>query len=189
MSIDTIFGELAAHMVEGMMFHDELAQYYDFLNLGGYKRCHEYHFFEETIGYRKLCRYYENHYNKLVDSRRVQEQEGVIPDNWYGVRRQEVDAATKRTAVRDAVGRWVSWETGTKKLYEQKYVELISLGEVAAAEFVKDYINDVSDELKYAERKQLALSAMGYDMIMIVSEQPEIHDHYKIKTKGMEIRL
>ena len=51
MVIEEIFAKLKNHMLEGMVFHDQMSRYYDFLNLKGYKRCHEYHYFEETLGY------------------------------------------------------------------------------------------------------------------------------------------
>ena len=45
MTIEEIFGRISQHMIRGMMTHDQLASYYDFLGLRGYKRCHEYHYF------------------------------------------------------------------------------------------------------------------------------------------------
>ena len=188
MNVEEIFAELAAHQIAGFMTHEELANYYDFLSLHGYKRCHEYHYFEESIAYRRLCRYYVNHYNKLVAYREVDEPR-IIPDSWERYTRQDVDATTKRNAVKSGIEAWVAWEKETKDLYQRAYKELLDLGEIAAAQFVSCLVCDVDKELKCAERKQLDLSAMGYDIIMIVAAQDEIHEKYKCKVEELTIEV
>ena len=40
MTVEEIFKNLANHMIKGLILHSELANYYDFLNLTGYKKCH-----------------------------------------------------------------------------------------------------------------------------------------------------
>ena len=45
MTIEEIYSGIAQHMVIGMMIHEHYANYYYFLNLDGYKTCHEYHFY------------------------------------------------------------------------------------------------------------------------------------------------
>jgi hypothetical protein len=55
-----------------------MSNYYDFLGLKGYRACHEYHYKEETCGYRKLFHYYVQHFNKLIQKDEVNFK-GVIP--------------------------------------------------------------------------------------------------------------
>jgi len=43
MTVEEIFNKLASHMVEGIMYHDDMAKAYDFLGLSGFARCHDYH--------------------------------------------------------------------------------------------------------------------------------------------------
>ena len=52
MTIEEIFNKIAAHMIEGIMYHDEFAKVYDFLGLWGYARCQDYHHLEEEQSYR-----------------------------------------------------------------------------------------------------------------------------------------
>ena len=118
MTVEEIFATISSHMVKGLMIHTQLADYYDFLGLCGYKRCHEYHALKETCSYRGINRYYINHYNKLVVEQPIENPE-VIPQNWYQYTRQDVDANTKRNAVKNGLDKWVEWEQETKKLYEQ----------------------------------------------------------------------
>ena len=180
MTVEEIFGSLSAHMIKGLMIHDQLANYYDFLGLHGFKRCHEYHYRKESASYRELCGYYINHYSKLTPDLPI-DNPNTIPESWYRYTRQDVDANTKKKAVKDGLEKWVSWETETKSLYQNMYDELLDIQEVDAAMFIGCLIKDVSHELKHAERKQLCYSAVGYDIGMIVSEQHRLHKKYKKK--------
>ena len=55
MTIENIFNKLANHMIEGIMYHDEMAEAYNFLGLHGYAKCHDYHHFTEEKYYHELC--------------------------------------------------------------------------------------------------------------------------------------
>ena len=63
MTVEEIFKKLLSHQIKGVMTHEQLANYYDFMSLHGYKRCHEYHAKREFNAMRKLQRYYINHFN------------------------------------------------------------------------------------------------------------------------------
>ena len=182
MTVDEIFSELSAHQIKGLMIHDQMSDYYDFLSLRGYKRCHEYHYHKEMCSYRKLHRYFINHYGKLIAERQIDNPD-VIPSSWYRYSRNEVDANTKRTAVRNGIDKWVDWEKETKALYQKMHRELIELQEDATAIFLQDFIKDVDCELKWAERKALELDAVDYNLGFIVGEQTKSHDKYKGKMK------
>ena len=178
MTIEEIFSKLSAHGVEGMMIHAQLSDYYDFLNLHGYKRLHEYHFIAETKAHRKLQRFFINRYNKLIPDSRI-DSSSVIPETWYKYTRQEVDKSTKRSAIEKGFSEWLKWETETRKLYNDMYIELDDMGEITAAEFVCDMLRQVDKEIKYAERKKMELEAVDYDMVFIAEKQHKLHDKYK----------
>lgn len=188
MTVDEIYSKLAQHMTEGIMLHEQLANYYDFLGLRGYKRCHEYHFLKEICSYRSLCRYYINHHNTLIPYLPVKSPK-IIPENWQKFTRQDVDAATKKNAVKNGFTVWESWERETKKLYEQMYKELTELDEIAFAEEIRKFVLDSDKELKNAEREALRLKAMDFDMPTIICEQKEIHDRYKKKEEKVGMNL
>lgn len=189
MTVEEIYRDIAKHMIEGMMMHEQLANYYDFLGLDGYKRCHEYHYMMETCSYRGICRYFINHHNKLIPYEEVENPE-VIPENWYNYTRQDVDATTKKNAVRNGLTKWVEWERNTKLFYEQMYKELMDINEVASACKVKCLIMDVDCELKKAERYLLNKAAINYDINSIISEQRSKHDKYKKKMeKDIKVKI
>lgn len=186
MTIDEIYEKLIQHMTKGLMFHEKLADYYDFLGLKGYKRCHEYRFFEETIKFRKVVKYYINHYSKLPSETLIDSPK-VIPANWYSHIREDVDIQTKRNSVKTGIQLWKDWEIETKKLYEQLFKELCELNDVSSSNMLSCLICDVDKELKYVQRKWLELKAIDYDMKIIIPCQQEIHDKYKKKMKELDL--
>lgn len=170
------------------MFHEQFANYYDFLALRGYKRCHEYHFFEETCAFRSLNRYFINHYGKLIPAEKVEDPK-VIPDNWYKYTRQAVEPATKVAAVKNGLQSWVEWEKETKSLYEQMYGELMELGEVAAATKVHELICNADCELKKTERYHLSKKAADFSIADIMADQEHMHDKYKKKSRKLGVYI
>lgn len=165
-----IFSTMKARMLEGMVFHDEMSRYFDFLNLPGYRYRHRKHYEEETKGYQKLCEYYMNHFNKLIPTNPM-DRPDIIPDSWYKYARTDVDAGTKRSAVKTAVEKWVEWETETKNIFEEMCGELLNNGEIASYEFLSRYVKDVDEELKEAYSHHIALETIGYDLSFILCEQ------------------
>ena len=188
MELKEIYSTIASHMIKGMMIHAQMADYYDFLGLEGYKRCHEYHLMEESCAYRGISRYFINHHNMLIPEERI-ENPDIIPESWFGHTREDVDTGTKKTAVKAGLTKWVEWERETKQLYERMYKELMELGEVASASKVKELVEDVDCELKHAERYKLNKEAIGYDMTEIIAEQKRKHDKYKKKMKHLGVTI
>lgn len=180
MTVEEIFNKLAAHMVEGIMIHDELSQGYDFLGFEGFSLCHNNHHIEETHGYMRLCHYYSCHYHKLINLNTIP-QPNIIPPNWRKYTTMEVDTTTKREAVKTMMTKWVEWERDTKKLYQEMYKELYELNEIAAANQINCYILDVTKELTHAEKKLIKLETTNYDIGMILSWQEPMKEKYEKK--------
>lgn len=175
--METIFAKLRARMLEGMVFHDEMAKYYDFLNLKGYRKCHEYHYAEETKGYRELSLYYMEHHHKFIQVLPI-ERPDVIPQSWREATRSQVDHGTRQSGIKSGIEKWVKWEQDTKAIFEDAYLSLIEMGKPADAEFVLRYVKDVDEELQHAQGKHITLESIGYDLITVVMEQDEIYKKY-----------
>lgn len=178
MTVEEIFNKLASHMVEGIMYHDDMAKAYDFLGLSGFARCHDYHHICETKNYRKLSHYYATHFHKLIKLEQL-DQPKIIPDNWYKYTTPDVDVATKRNAVKDLMAKWVSWEKETKTLYQSMRQELCAIGEVAAALYLECFIYDVDEELTWAQKKWIKFETLGYDIGAIIQCSDALHKKYK----------
>ena len=184
MTIDEIYAEISAHMIKGMMAHEQFANYYDFLGLDGYRCCHEYHFFEESRAFRELSCYFINHHNMLIPYKPVEDPK-IIPQAWYAHVREDVDTNTLKNGIKNGMMKWVEWERDTKYLYERMYKELIEINEVASAMKIKELISDVDFELKEATKIYLNKEAIGYDLVSIVEEQDAWNKKYKNKMRKL----
>ena len=146
MTVEEIFSTLAAHMQEGLLVHQQLADIYSFLNLCGYKKCHEYHYYEESRNYRCLCNFYMEQYYKLIPPKDPKTKtKELIPSSWYKYEKIDVDANTKRTAVKEMMQEWVNWEKETKKFLEDMYSQSIQQGFIGIAIQIKKYIKSVEE--------------------------------------------
>lgn len=184
-STEDIFAEINARMIAALMFHSQMADYFDFLGFRGYKRIHEYQYFDEGKERRCLNRYYINHHNQIIPDR----YDGVvqmIPDGWKTANRMSVGKSTKQKAVEDGFLQYREWESMTKELYEKYAVELRTGGMIADAIYVDGLVEDVDKELKCLERIMVDLISTGYDMTYIVESQKDIHDKYLDKLKEVE---
>ena len=180
MTISEIFTTLASHMEKGIKMHKDFVKAYNFLCFKGYKKCHYYHFLEETENYYYLCHYYMDHYHKMLETNQTEEVK-IIPNSWYKYSQFDVDTGTKRNAIRDTMKQWVDWEKSTKELLQTLYKELVDLGEIAAAKEFEYYICDVDNELKSAEKELIKLETIGYDISLIIDMQDFLYNKYKKK--------
>lgn len=183
-----IFEDIDNRQVQALMFHSQMADYFDFLGLNGFKRMHEYNFFKECAENRGVHRYILNHMNKLLRDKDIANTR-VIPTTWYNYSRLDVDSNTRKTAVKDAFIKWHEWETETKSFLEKKFKELTEMGNIACANKVNQLICDVDQELKCITRKVLKYKSIDWDICVIEMEQDEMHEYYKEKTKEIGINI
>ena len=186
MSIEEIFSQVSQHMIQGLMVHTQLSDYFYFLGLSGYGKCHEYHYFEESNNFRKSCTFYLENYNRFIKDSRIDNPQ-VIPENWYMYTRNQVDPDTRKTAIQKGFEYWVKWEEDTLSLYQKMYKELINSGEIASAIFIENCVKDVNNELVKAEQKLLELKIIDFDIFDIMEEQEPLLKKYSKKMKGVEL--
>ena len=177
-NIKEIFSRLKAHMLEGMVFHDQLSQYFDFLGLSGYAKQQEYHYASETMGYRKLINHFLNEYDMLIPNAQMNRPD-VIPGNWYMYHGNDVDSPTKANAVRNGFEMWSDWETKTKSFYKEIYKLLTEEKEPESAHMVACLYMDTDEELSCVMEEHGMLDSIGYDLSTIASKQDEMYEKYK----------
>lgn len=185
MTVTEIFAEISNHIIKGLMMHNDYADLMEFMNLHGFKRLNEYQYHCESCNLRKIHRYYIDCYNALLPADDVL-YDSIIPAVWRNYTRQDVDVEAKRNVIKTFVTDWISWEDTTKKLYEKKYSQLVSLNEIAAANKIKCLIHDATCELKTATRLHLTLESLNYDMSYIIQIQDHLRNHYKKEIKHVK---
>lgn len=180
MSVDEILSEMAAHMTEGIMIHETLMNGYLFLGLPGYSACHKHHYLSETNNYIKLRSFQTTHTNTIIrNTFKGSSVPDIIPRFWYDYDRGSLPASVRKDAIKSFSDIWVDWETDTRDEYSVYYTELLSLGDVTAAEFVKNYILDVEEELSFAKDERLKLQSTDFDIVFIMEEQKLMEEKWK----------
>lgn len=182
-SVDDVFAEINARQIAALMMHDQMADYFDFLGLSGYKRLHLYQYFTESKERRDVAHYYINHHGKLIPDR-FEGNVQMIPESWRSANRMSVGKSTKQKAVEDGFSVYLGWEQATKDVYQKYATALREQGCVADAIFVDRLVEDVDNELERLERIITDLITSGYDPVYIVESQKELHDKYKKKMRG-----
>ena len=177
-----VFTKISNRMLTGIMFHLQMADYFDFLDLHGLKRMHENQAFKEISAYRGLHRYVINNTGKLINDSSFN-AEKYIPSSWYNATRSNVDNSTRRQAVKEAFEKWHNLEIETKQLFEESFKELSQNGQIMDANKVNELIGNVSDELKHLCRKLLEYKAVDYSMDYIMYQQKEMHEYYEKELK------
>ena len=202
--LQALYSELINRMKQGVEMHEQLADYYSFLNLPGYQKCHEYQMLCELLTYRKAKDMYLKEYNKLVqpsfaNNSSMNNSGGsnsnnssgnnnsnmsmmgnngynrnyameVIPQNWYNYTRYDVDAGTKRNAVKDGFKKWIEYEKDTKQYLTQMAQRLEQMNEREAARKLEPLVEHVEKEIMTAEDKMMNLESTGYDMNYILQQ-------------------
>lgn len=184
-SVDDVFHIINSRQISALMFHNEMANLFDFLTLKGFKRMHEFQFFCENKEHRKTERYYLSRYGKLLPHEEIERVE-VIPDDWMQYTRKDVSTSVRKQSVQTAFSQYWEWEHDTKAIFEKLAAWLITNGHVADFNMVNCLVCDVDCELKKLERLQLELKAVDYDATYIMEIQQCIHDKYKEKMKKYE---
>ena len=179
-TVEEIFSNLSAHMIKGLMVHDQMASYYYFLNLDGYAKCHEWHYLEESKNYLCLKKYYFKEHEKIIKEQPI-ENPKILPSSWLNYTKQDVDISTKRNAVRDGLIKWMRWEEETKQIYEKAYADLIAIGQINDALFVAKLVEDVSCELAKVKKYYIRKKDCDFDLSYIINEQKTQKEKYKQK--------
>lgn len=185
---ESVFKEIDGRQITALMFHDQMADFFDFLGLMGFKRMHEYQYFAESAEHRATKRYFLNHHNKLLMSGSISDPKAV-PDTWYKYTRFDVNPQIRKQAVQDALDSYQRWETETKEFYENCAKTLIDNGYIADAQRVMQLIEDVDMELKCLDRLIITLKSVSYNDVYIATIQDEMHEKYKNKTDDIGINI
>lgn len=183
-----IFQKINARQIIALMFHDQMADFFDFLGLMGFKRMHEYQYLKESAEHRAIKRYYINHHNKLLEDMYIEDPE-AIPENWYKYTRFDVSQQIRRNSVEAAFDKYQRWENETKEFYAECAKKLMWMGKVADFNKVNALIQDVDMELKSLDRLIITMHAVGYNDVYIATIQDELHEKYREMEKCIGVDI
>lgn len=177
-----------ARQIKALMFHDQMADMFDFLGLMGFKRMHEYQYFVESAEHRSLMRYYINHHNELLPEAQI-EVISIVPQDWVKYSRSDVTQQVRAQYVEKLFDDYCEWENDTKQLLESCAKKLFDAGKISDFNKINCLIKDVDCELKSADRMKIILSAVDYNPVYVASIQEDIHEEFRQKTKNIGIEI
>lgn len=175
------FSTVCATLKSCSHMHMQLADYFDFLGLMGFKRQQEYYHMMHTAEIRGVHRWYINRYNMLLPRGTVAEED-AIPAAWDRYSRMDVDSSARKTAVKNATAMWVSRATASKEKVEEAAKALLDEGCVADYGCMAHLVETLDKELKCAVRQSIRLAGCDYDAREMFDMQGRLHEKYRKKT-------
>lgn len=182
MELYVIFSRLSENILKGFLVHKGLSDYFDFLDLQGFKKMEEYIAKEKLRCNKKLHHYYISLFKKLIPDT-VFETPDIIPDEWYDLTTDDLDEQAKSMAVAKAFEKWVSIEQDSLGLFQKMYSELVMAKEIEASLFVGQYISVMAENMERIKSLMINLSSVDYSLDCILEIQQQIHDEFKAKKK------
>lgn len=165
-----IFKKLSNRMVGAMMIHTQLTEFFNFIDLEADAKRQKRQLHEEMDGLIKLEKYAARHHHILVTSDNPP-QVDVLNIGMLKAPNDELTPDNKTYLIQYAMKEWIVWEKESKIIYEDAYRNLMDLSEVAAADFVLQYVKDVDKELRDAELLYRCRDAIDWDLPTIYEEQ------------------
>lgn len=176
------YEKVITRILDGVMFHEQMMLYYNFLSLNGYSTCHKYHYLHELNSYNSVLEYYINKYNKLISTIKPNTDTDIIPQNWYKFTKSDVDVSNIRSGVKTGLAKWLEWETGTLKVLKEVYIDVCGQ-DITFGVLLQALICDVECEIKTINENIARDKATDYDVILMMSEQRELIKKYNKKIK------
>lgn len=177
---EEVYMALDEQMCRGICFHEQLADYFCFLGLQGFKRMLEYQYMKECADKRKLHKRYIDMHHKIIPVQQVQSPV-FIPKDWSRYTTKDIDDSVVPKFVRSALNAYADWEEKAKAVYEEQCEMLMKMNMVSDYEYIKTLVGDVEKELKKIHRMIERLNGTGYDVNMIHGMQDKYHEKYKKK--------
>lgn len=181
MAVEEHYINVITRLLDGVMFHEQMSIYYNFLGLNGFSKCHKYHYLSELKSYNCLLEYYINKYNKLIKVK-PNTDINIIPQNWYKFTKLDVDVSNIRSGIKTGLSKWLEWENETLNIFTEAYKYVFDV-DVTFGFLLKELIYDVECEIKTINESILKNKAIDYDIIVIMSEQDAYCKKYKNKIK------
>lgn len=177
---EDVYCALSEHMAKGISFHEQLADYFCFLGLHGYKKMLEYQYMEECESKRHLHKRYIEQHGKIIVPKEIQIPM-FIPKDWSKYTTKDIDDSLVPKFVRSALEEYRKWEEQTKEVLKEQCSILMDANMIPDYEYVKEIIVDVEEEIKKVRKIVDKLNGTGYDVTMIHGVQDRYYDEYKKK--------
>lgn len=182
MNVEEIFSEILARQIRALMFHEQWAIIFDFLNLNGFRTMQEYHYVCENKMMRDIQKWYIGNHDKLIPEKKISPPY-EIPDDWYTAKREDATPKNVSQFTERVCTSHMEWETETLEFLNAYAKRLHDLSKFNDLMFVQNMIKDVAYELKKAKTLWLALNSVEWNVVYIQEIQENFDKKYKKKMK------
>ena len=173
-----VFEDTAMRCLKGLMYHRQLEDYFRFLGFDDLARIQRERYLEESDGFARVCTCYLQGTGKLLkfDDPKV---ESLIPPSWYQHVKNDVDTSTRKSHLKQAMDFWVNWEREVLEAHDASALQMDRDGLRLMSLFFCRMLNDVRDELAFAERLREELQITEYDPADALSISAKYASHLK----------
>lgn len=177
---DEAYEMLDEQMCRALSFHSQLADYFCFLGLQGFKRMAEYQYMKECAEMRKLHRRYIDNHGRVLKTKNITKP-NIIPSGWSQYTTKDISDNVMPKFAKQGLEDWYEWEKAAKEVYEDVCDMLMNAGLHADCEYVKELLEDAEKECKKVMRLMERLNGTGYDVTAVHGMQDKLHEKYKKK--------
>lgn len=165
-------------MLDGVMFHGEQADVFEFLNYKGFSEMHKHQTFEEYKEFRNM-RDFLISVNNSIEKIPYSDRKNTIPEIFYSSTKLQVTPQERKKYTKESFDRYVDWENTAIVRYKKIYSQLIESDDFVVAEKVKKIIKNTSKEIMNLHTLYIELENTEYGAHHLERIQPEIFSRYK----------
>lgn len=182
-----VYPHIAEIKAQGILFHQEMVDYFDFLNLSGFRRLHEYQMIKEANEWMELRHRYIKILNELMpDITTYEMPKRYIPEGWRRASRSEVNKNILQKAVQSALVSYGTWEKYVAKECGKAAAKMREYNCEVDAEYFSKLACCSMCEIEKLEKIMLRLNICDYDIVYILDCQKKMHKKYKKKIEKMK---
>lgn len=177
MNVMDIISAAVRHMVEGLMFHDQMMQFFLYLGMPGLARLQEKRYLDESRAMAELQQYAIRAYGMIASDSGTSARD-YIPSTWRDSPRNLVDLRGTEDA-RVALETWEGWEADTRKLYGQLYFQAGEIRDAAASERLAELVRDADKEHRFVAELLARAMAVETDQGAMALIDASVCEDYK----------
>lgn len=151
--------KIIQRQTEGLMFHDEMADYFCFLHLDILKKLHEHQEEEELENLRKAKKHYIKTFGKLPMYRAIDPD--VIPPDWYSRTSSDITENDLKVLIRRGMEMYMTWEKDTLEIYKREAGIFKEHMNFRLHREALEMIEDVQEEIY--KLSEMLIDAASYD--------------------------
>lgn len=165
--IKHIMKKIYDHQMDGVIFHSQMADLYDFLHLKGFRKWQEAMIKEESDCTAETQHHFIKRHHALLPPYQKVYENNIIPESWYehtsmDISKEDIVRETKRS-----LHEYLKWEKETVEMLNQVSKELIEHEAYSEYMDVREMSEHVAGEIHYIECLMIELESVGYDAVYI----------------------